>query len=205
MRSYDHQRPSLRYVRVADSLRDRMRAGVYQPGDRLPRQHDLASEYSVAFSTLKQALDLLEREGYVVRKVGQGTYASVPRSEIPAALMVDDDEAIRELFIRVLGSDGWECATAASGPGALEVLAQRRFDIVFLDLVMPGMNGARTFQEIRDRDPEATVVIITGYPNSDLMAEALQVGPFAVMRKPFGPEDIRLVLRLLSPTAKAEF
>ena len=85
------------------------------------------------------------------------------------------------------------------------MLAQRRFDIVFLDLVMPGMNGARTFQEIRDRDPEATVVIITGYPNSDLMAEALQVGPFAVMRKPFGPEDIRLVLRLLSPTAKAEF
>ena len=193
------EKPGLRYVRVADSLRDRMREGVYGPGERLPRQHDLASEYNVAFSTLKQALDLLEREGYVVRKVGQGTYASLPRRETPSALAVDDDGAIRGLFIRVLGSNGWECTTADSGPGALEKLAQRRFDLVFLDLVMPGMNGARAFREIRNRDPEANVVIITGYPSSDLMAEALQVGPFAVMKKPFATEDIRLVLRLHSP------
>ena len=59
---------------------------------------------------------------------------------------------------------------------------------------MPGMNGAETFREIRRAYPTAKVVIITADPNSDLMAEALDVGPFAVMRKPFTLDELRVVL-----------
>ena len=78
---------------------------------------------------------------------------------------------------------------------ALEKLKAQRFDVIFLDLAMPGMNGAETFREIRRAHPAAKVVIITADPNSDLMAKALDVGPFAVMRKPFTLDELRVVLR----------
>jgi CheY-like chemotaxis protein len=184
----------LRYLRVANALRKKMQDGVYQPGEQLPKQHDLARDHNVSFNTLKQALDLLEREGYVVRKVGQGTYAALPVDHTPIALVVDDDSNIRELLARALARHGWRSTVAQGGEAALEQLQGQRFNLVFLDLMMPGMNGAETFREIRQIDPVANVVIITAYPDSALMSEALQVGPFAVMRKPFSLEELRVVL-----------
>jgi len=67
-----------RYELVANALRYQIQEGVYRPGDRLPQQHELARMHNVSFNTLKSALDILEKEGYVVRKVGVGTYASLP-------------------------------------------------------------------------------------------------------------------------------
>ena len=131
----------LRYVRVANALREAICDGTYQPGERLPRQHDLASGYNVAFRTLKQALDLLELEGYVVRKVGQGTYAAIPEDRSKTALVVDDDEEIRVLFSRALAASGWKMVAARSGIAALERLQEQRFDLIFIDLVMPEMDG----------------------------------------------------------------
>ena len=143
----------------------------------------------------KQALDLLEREGYVRRKVGMGTYATIPEETSPTALVVDDDKAVRDVFTKSLAATGWRSVEAQSGEAALVELQQRRFDVIFLDLFMHGMNGAQTFREIRAADPEANVVIATAYPDSDLMAEALQIGPFAVMRKPFTLSQLHTVLK----------
>jgi len=201
MTSSPYENLGMRYLRVATSLRKKMQDGVYQPGDRLPKQHDLAREHNVSFNTLKQALDLLEREGFVVRKVGQGTYASLPVDHTPLALVVDDDANIRELLARALASIGWRSMVAEEGQLALDQLQRQQFDLIFLDLLMPGMNGTETFRQIRKLDPEANVVIITGYPDSALMAEALQVGPFAVMRKPFSLEELRVVLSHGTPAA----
>ena len=94
----------LRYLRVANPLRQKGRDRLYQPGERLPRQHDLAREHNVSFITLKNALDILEQEGYVVRQVGQGTCAALPQEQIRVALVVDDDEGIRRLFPRALAT-----------------------------------------------------------------------------------------------------
>ncbi len=189
-----NETPGLRYVRVADSLRRRILDGECRPGERLPRQHDMAKEYNVAFTTLKHALDVLEREGYVVRKVGQGTYAALPEKRDPLALIVDDEESVRLFFMKVLADSGWRGTPVKSGEMALKVLDGQRFDAIFLDLIMPGLNGAETFRHIRQADPEAYVVIVTGHPDSALMSEALEIGPFAVMKKPCALEDIRMVL-----------
>ena len=190
----DDDSQGLRYLRVASSLRKKMQDGVYRPGERLPRQHDLAKDYNVAFTTLKRALDVLELEGYVVRKVGQGTYAALPQEHIPSALVVDDDENVRNFFARVSEGSGWNSVVAESGEAALAKLKTQRFDVIFLDLIMPVMNGAETLREIRKTDQDTYVVIITGYPDSDLMWEALEIGPFAVMKKPIGLKDLRMVL-----------
>ena len=120
MVSFQDEALGLRYLRVANSLRKRVLEGVYQPGERRPRQHDLAKEYNVAFTTLKRALDILEAEGFVVRKIGQGTYAALPQRHTPSALVVDDDENIRTYFARTLETSGWESVLAESGEMALE-------------------------------------------------------------------------------------
>jgi CheY-like chemotaxis protein len=186
--------PVFRYVRVADSLRKRIVDGEYRPGEQLPRQHDLARELGVAFSTLKQALDILEQEGYVVRKVGQGTYASLPEERTAVALVADDEEHIRELFRVSLDQLGWDAVLVRSGEEAVEQVREQGFDIVFIDLLMSGINGSEAFKQIRRIDPEAPVVIVTGYADSNPMQEALLTGPFALMRKPFSISDLRLVL-----------
>ena len=93
-----------------------------------------------------------------------------------------------------LENSDWKCIAIDSGATALEKLETHRFNAIFLDLVMPGLNGADTFRQIRRIDPTANVVIITGYLNSYLMEEALRVGPFAVMKKPFTLEELRIVL-----------
>ncbi len=202
MGSSGYEHLGLRYLRVADSLRRKVLEGVYQPGDCLPRQHDLAKEHNVAFGTLKQALDLLEREGYVVRKVGQGTYACLPEKRNPSALVVDDEQRVCEFFVRYLELCDWRGTAVDSGEGALEKLKNEQFDLIFLDLVMPGMSGPETFRDIRKVAPEVPVVIITAYPDSNLMAQALQVGPFAVMKKPLTLNDLRQVLGSLPRTSE---
>ena len=188
----------LRYLRVANKLRREMLDGVYQPGEKLPPQHALAKQHNVAFATLKRALDLLEMEGYVVRRVGQGTYASVPERYVPAALIVDDEPHAREMVSRALERSGWNCFAVSSGQEALQELQDRRFDVILLDLVMAGMNGAETFRQLRKVDPDVEVVIITAFADSTLMTEALQIGPFSIMRKPVVLDELRSVLRRIT-------
>ena len=188
------QGAGFRYRAVAEELKGQVIRGVYKPGQQFPRQHDLAAEHNVAFATLKKALDILEKEGFVVRRIGRGTYAALPETSQPTALVIDNDDAILGLFTDILTTGGWNCITAESGPAALDHLQQSQFDLVFLDLMMPVMNGAVAFREIRKLDQEVPVVIITGHPDSKLMNEALQTGPFAVMKKPFSLNDLRWML-----------
>ncbi len=186
--------PVYRYVRVADAIRSQVLSGGYQPGQQLRPQHELAREHGVAFTTLKKALDVLTDEGYVVRRMGRGTYASVPQKVRQSALVVDDEQTTRYFMSRAIDQHGWRCVSVASGSEALERLAEERFDLIFLDLAMPGMSGAETFGGIRRADPGSNVVIITAYPDSDLMVDALRVGRFSLLPKPFGPDQLRLTL-----------
>jgi excisionase family DNA binding protein len=105
-------------------------------------------------------------------------------------LVIDDEEVIRLLFKETLEELGHRVITAETGSEGLELVKQRDFDLVFLDLKMPGMDGAELFRQIRAVKPKLPVTIITGYPDSDMMARALAQGPFGVMKKPFGESDI---------------
>lgn len=192
-----------RYLAVANSLREQILHGKYQPGERLPRQHDMAKANGVSFVTLKRALDMLEEEGYVRRKAGQGTYVALPEDLSPLALVVDDDSGFREFLKEALKASGWRSLDADSGTMALEMLANHSFDRIFLDMLMPGMNGAETFREIRQIAPHVEVVIVTGYPDSNIIFDALQVGPFAVMRKPFTLDQLGHVLSLVKAVSAA--
>jgi len=105
-------------------------------------------------------------------------------------LVVDDEEAIRLLFKATLRDLGHRLVVAETASEGLERVKEQDFDLVFLDLKMPGMDGAELFRQIKLGKPKLPVIIITGYPDSKIMAQALAHGPFGVMNKPFGEADI---------------
>ena len=169
----------------------------------MPGQHEMAKANGVSFATLKSALDVLEEEGYVRRKAGEGTYVTLPEERAPLALVVDDDHGFRDFFKEALTASGWRSLEAESGAMALGLLSGHSFGVIFLDMILPGMNGAETFREIRKLAPDVEVVIVTGYPDSSIMSEALQVGPFAVMRKPFTLDQLDRVLSRVQTVSRA--
>jgi len=105
-------------------------------------------------------------------------------------LVVDDEEVVRLLFKATLEELGHRVSGAETALKGLELVKERDFDLVFLDLKMPGMDGAELFRQIKLVKPKLPVTIITGYPDSEIMARALTYGPFGIMNKPFGESDI---------------
>ena len=105
-------------------------------------------------------------------------------------LVIDDEEIVRALFKETLEELGHRVVAVETGAEGLELVKQRDFDLAFIDLKMPGMVGDELFGRIKAIKPRLPVTIITGYPDSGMMARALAQGPFGVMNKPFGESDI---------------
>ena len=105
-------------------------------------------------------------------------------------LVIDDDPVIDLLFKEALDEAGHSVITAKVSEEGLEYVERLEFDLVFLDLKMPKMDGAEILRRIRSIRPKLPITIITGYPDSDIMARALEQGSFTVMKKPFGKSEI---------------
>ena len=98
--------------------------------------------------------------------------------------MVDDDASIRNYFSQALEAERWNSVAVESGELALERLAQQQFALVFLDLVMIGMNGTATFRGIREIDTQVNVAICTSLAESVLTQQVLDIGPVTLIRRP---------------------
>ena len=105
-------------------------------------------------------------------------------------LVVDDEPLVGELFKDSLNELGYQVTTTLSSIEALELLKTKHYDLVFLDLLIPELDGAELFSHIRQMDRKIPVAIITGYPDSDMMSRAMEYGPFTVLKKPFTSDDI---------------
>ncbi len=105
-------------------------------------------------------------------------------------LVVDDDDDICSLFKYTLGKAGHHVTSAGQANQAMKCLQEAEFDLMFLDLMLPGTNGAELLKQVRVSKPDLPVTIITGFPDSDLMLKALDYGPLGAMKKPFTSSDI---------------
>ena len=99
-------------------------------------------------------------------------------------LVVDDEEAFLQMIRQTIERHGYRVSTASSGSLALELIKRDPPDVVLLDLVMPEMDGPTILKEIRKFDEHLPMIIITGYPDSNLMMAALRQSPFMVLPKP---------------------
>ena len=118
------------------------------------------------------------------------------RSEASRVLIVDDERVIRESLRLILEGDGYSVSVAPDGTAALAQMGQELPDVVLLDLQMPVMDGPTTLRAIRDAHGGVPVIIVTGYPDSDLMTSALECAPFMMLPKPVEPAQLLATIRL---------
>jgi len=105
-------------------------------------------------------------------------------------LVVDDVKSIRLTLGGILGDEGYNVVLAEDGYQAIDAAKETPFDLVFMDIKMPGINGVQTFREVKKINPEAVVIMMTAYSVEDLIKEALEEGAYAVVYKPFDIEKI---------------
>ena len=105
-------------------------------------------------------------------------------------LIVDDEEVVRHSHLRSLAETGCYTETAEDGEKAIHVMEQHPFDVVLLDLRMPGQDGMNVLKTIKQRWPECEVVVITGYPTIETAKEAVRLGAHNYIAKPVGPDDV---------------
>ena len=105
-------------------------------------------------------------------------------------LVVDDQEVVRKSYLRSLAETQCNVEAVDNGDEALRAMEERAFDVVMLDLRMPGMDGMTALRMIKQRWPESEVVVITGYPSVDNAKEALRLGAYDYLAKPVSPDDI---------------
>ncbi|RLA96796.1 MAG: sigma-54-dependent Fis family transcriptional regulator, partial [Deltaproteobacteria bacterium] len=112
-------------------------------------------------------------------------------------LVVDDELIVRESLKGWLKKGGYEVDTAASGPESLEMLELAPYDLLFLDIMMPKMNGLEVLEIVKKRFPETLVVMITAYGSVETAVKAMKNGANDYLMKPFEPETLALLVEKL--------
>jgi CheY-like chemotaxis protein len=112
-------------------------------------------------------------------------------------LVVDDNDSVRSILAEALEDQGFRVSTAADGRRAWELVRQTPFayDLVLTDMMMPGMDGIELLSKIRGDSPWIKVIVMTALDNPDLKVKAELLGAFTVLSKPFGVEQVQLILR----------
>ncbi len=105
-------------------------------------------------------------------------------------LLVDDEDRFRTTMRKVLVSQGLDVTDLNSGQAALAALAQEPFDVVVLDLRMPGLDGVQTLKAMKEIDPCLEVIILTGHASLDDAMEIMQLGGTEYLLKPCSLEEL---------------
>ncbi|NOX54010.1 MAG: response regulator [Planctomycetes bacterium] len=115
--------------------------------------------------------------------------------ELPARVLVVDDELIVcQSCARILAEDGHQVAAAQTGEEALQKVQEDLFDVVLLDLRLPGCGGLRLLRALREASPQTEVIVLTGYPTLESAKEAIRLGALEYVTKPVRPEILRTVV-----------
>ena len=112
----------------------------------------------------------------------------------PRILVVDDEKRIRDGCYKVLTEEGFEVARAETGEVGIRMIEETHYDIVLLDLKMPGLSGFDVLGNVKALHPDTVIIVITGYATLDHSIEAMKKGAFDFIPKPFSPEQLRAVV-----------
>ena len=115
-------------------------------------------------------------------------------------LIIDDEAFIRENVERILAEDGYSVLGASNSRSALELVADEDLDLVLLDLNLGPENGIDVLKSLKTIDPELLVIVITGFGSVESAVEALKLGAFHYMKKPFKADALRVIVKLALQT-----
>lgn len=114
--------------------------------------------------------------------------------DLKQVLVIDDASLIRESCARLLQEMGLEVVTAADGQQGLEYWSHAAFDLILLDLMLPGLNGLELLQQIAQKDPNLIIIVTTGYATIETAIEALKLGAYDYLPKPFTPQKLQSIV-----------
>ena len=164
----------------------------------------------------KEAMDHIFEPFFTTKDVGNGTVFKIylPTSErvessteaesqntrhdqTATILLVDDDESIRDLGRETLGEFGYTVLTAANGEEAIELYRDRKegIDLVVLDVIMPGMGGSKCLEALLEYDPQAKVVVSSGYSSNSQKNNLIKKGALTYLSKPYLTNELLSVVR----------
>ncbi len=109
-------------------------------------------------------------------------------------LVIDDEPRIRDACALVLSEKGFDVASAPDGEQGLQMIQEKHYDIVLVDLMMPTISGFDVLTEVRKAHPDTVVIVITGYATLEHSIEAMKKGAFDFIPKPFTPDQLRAVV-----------
>lgn len=109
-------------------------------------------------------------------------------------LIVDDNKAVRDYLRDVLIRDGHICKAASDGNEAVEIYGKNKIDCVFLDFEMPGMDGISAAKEMLNMNPDASIVMVTGFEDMEIIRSTMRLGVFDYLIKPIEPQVLVRVL-----------
>jgi two-component system NtrC family response regulator len=112
----------------------------------------------------------------------------------PKILVIDDDTSLRRVLEYNLQEAGYDVTPAASGEEGLRLFDEETPGLVITDMKMPGMDGMQVLKGVRERSPEALVIMITAFGTVDVAVEAMKAGAYDYITKPFNREELRLTV-----------
>src|SRR5882672_5727904 len=113
------------------------------------------------------------------------------RDRILHALVIDDEQPVRDFVCTVLENDGWQVSRAASAEDAFEMLNQENWPVVFCDVMLGGADGFAVLKHFKEASPATKVVLMTGHGNAAGALDATAFGAYDYLLKPFTPEDLQ--------------
>ena len=116
-------------------------------------------------------------------------------------LVVDDEEIVRHTLKALLNHQGYQVDCAEDGNSGLRALEDGRYDVVFVDLRMPGLDGMGFLSQSKEIQPHIPVIIVTGHGSDKTREEALAAGAFGFLHKPFRFSDIRELVDRIKPAS----
>lgn len=119
---------------------------------------------------------------------------------MPWILLVDDDSGMVETLSDILRARRYDVVTADSGESAVERVRESAFDVVLMDIQMPGLNGVEALQAMKAMKPDLKVIMMTAFTRDDLVQEARRASAVAVVSKPL---ELDQVLELVDRVARA--
>ncbi len=119
-------------------------------------------------------------------------------------LVVDDEPGMREFLEIMLQKDGYNVETAADGPEAIDKIEEKLFDLAIVDIQMPVLNGIEVLKKFNEKSPDTTVIMITAYASHETAIEAMKLGAYDYITKPFKIDEIKLVIKKALEKKKLE-
>jgi len=110
-------------------------------------------------------------------------------------LLIDDDRGIRDLLEEFLEERGYEVEAIGDGRDVIGIIKAKVFDVVIVDLKMPGMDGIEVLKRIKQLDPDTVVIIMTGYASLETAIQAIREGAYDYITKPFQLEEMYIAIK----------